>query len=118
MSFDLPAWVTRENVAIVFLFMATMALFAYLAWAAQRNPLLRLTDVMTGDNGRYASGKLLQVLAFGLTGWGMVYLTVTGTATPTEWTIFGGAWGGLALGSKFAPTTPKPPVIPPQDGQP
>ncbi len=108
----LPEWVSRENVAIAFLFLAATAFFAYIAWAARRDELIRWTDVITGDNGRIASTKALQLMAFGLTGWGMVYLTVTGAATPTEWTLFGGAWGGLALGNKFAPAAPKPPPIP------
>lgn len=109
----MPEWVTHENVAIAFLFLATVAFFAYLAWAARRDDQLRLTDVLTGDNGKYASTKVLQALAFGLTGWGMVFLTLSGSVTATEWTLFGGAWGGLALGNKFSPPPkPTPPPMP------
>lgn len=114
----LPDWLTRENVALACLFMGTVAFFAYLTYAARRDDLIRFTDVLTGDNGRLASPKVIHVMAFGLTAWGMIWLTISGSVNATEWTLFGGTWGGLALGSKFAPATQKPPAIPPQDGQP
>lgn len=114
----LPAWVNRETVAIAGLGLCTVVFFAYIAWAARRDPLVRWTDILTGDNGRIASAKALQVMAFGLTGWGMVYLTITASATATEWTLFGGAWGGLALGAKFAPPPKAPPPMPQADDKP
>lgn len=85
---------------VAVLLVGSVAFYLYLFWAAQRNSSIVLTDVLTGDNGRLVSSKVIQFLAFHGTFWAMVFMTVTGKATVAEWTLFWGTCAGLALGNK------------------
>lgn len=124
MTVDLPTWVTRENLMLAFLAICVFAHAGYLTWSARSNPLIRCTDIMTGDNGRLASNKTFQAWAFGLSAWAMVYLTVTANMDAIGWGAWVAIWSGAALANKavnnsataksqeIAAATGNPPPIP------
>lgn len=122
---ELPAWITREVALLAFLGVAVFGQLAYLYWAGQQNHLIRLSDLMTGDNGRLASNKTFQFLAFCASSWAMVFFTATGKADMMGWAAWTAIWSGAALTNKaiannanakaqeLAAAAGAPPPIPP-----
>ncbi len=97
---SLPDWANRQNALILCLCVIVLGQFGYLWWAARNNPLIRLSDLMTGDNGRLASNKAFQYWAFLISGWAMVFLTVTGDMDAIGWGAWVAIWTGAHLGNK------------------
>lgn len=97
---DLPEWLNRENVSIAFLGLASFGVAIAFLVAQSRNSLIRVTDVLTGDNGRLASNKTFQALAFLLSAWAMVFLTITGKADAIVWGAWVAVWAGATLTNK------------------
>lgn len=95
-----PDWITRETVLLTGLGLVVLIHGLCLAHYARSGGLIRVTDLMTGDNGRLASSKTFQAWAFVLSAWAMVWFTVTGHSDPMGWSAWVAIWAGAAIGNK------------------
>lgn len=95
-----PDWLTREAVLLTALGLAVAAHALCLAYYSRTGNLIRVTDLLTGDNGRMASTKTFQAWAFVLSAWAMIWFTATGHADPLEWSAWVAIWAGAALTNK------------------
>lgn len=118
----LPDWINRETVLLAGLGLAILIHGTCLVYYARTGALIRVTDLLTGDNGRLASSKTFQAWAFVLSAWAMVWFTVTGHSDPMGWSAWVAIWAGAAIGNKVviqaetrakhdaAPQPPAPPA--------
>ncbi len=97
---DLPAWLTREHVSIAFLGICAFGFAIFMVFESARNERIRCTDLLTGDNGRLASNKTFQTLAFLLSAWAMVFMTITARVDAVAWGAWVAVWAGAALTNK------------------
>jgi hypothetical protein len=124
MAVTIPDWLTRENLSVAVLILCAFGFAVFMLVESVRNPLIRCTDIMTGDNGRLASNKTFQCLAFLLSAWAMVYMTLQNRADAIAWGAWVAIWAGATLtnkvvnnkaveaAAKIAVATDAPPPIP------
>jgi hypothetical protein len=92
---------------VMFVLIVVGALTMLLKWQ-KNHPLIDLSDLITGDNGRVSSSKFCQTGAWVVSTWGFASMIQQGKMT--EWYFIGymTAWTGYAALKSYISKQPTP----------
>lgn len=97
---QIDQFANREVLMIGSFLIFSLCALLYLIRQQRVNPLLNLTDLLTGDNGRYSSPKFFQAWAFVVTTWAFLWFCITGQAGEGLLLGYAGLWATAAAVNK------------------